>query len=227
MPGDKEHMYADTETLLRRLAAQEHALRMSDEQTARLLSAMQSGYHRHKRIRMYRKVLKSAAALVLLAGAGAAYTLHQDDVTPLAGAGSTEGIPVWRPPAPESTPDMYDTVLNAPAAIQSTPQMATVVPESKLSGKKSARRKTTVEISPDYARMAQLLSRDKTDADELRRTLPVGISVLIPTGDGCITITHRSDVTLEITTPDGSDLQLKAHGDTLPAELRQLLQTTP
>ena len=84
MTPDKNNMHADTEQLLRRLAAQEHELRMSDEQTGRLLASIESGYRRQKRYRMYSRVLQSAAALVLLAVAGAAYTLHHEELEQLA-----------------------------------------------------------------------------------------------------------------------------------------------
>jgi hypothetical protein len=47
MTPDENNMHADTEQLLRRLAAQENELRMSDEQTERLLNSIESGYLRH------------------------------------------------------------------------------------------------------------------------------------------------------------------------------------
>lgn len=103
MTPDENDTHADTEQLLRRLAAQEHELRMSDEQTERLLVSIESGYRRHKRYRIYSRALQSAAALVLLAVAGAAYTLHHEELEQLATDARSQEMPPWCLPAPVDT----------------------------------------------------------------------------------------------------------------------------
>ena len=123
MTPDENDTHADTEQLLRRLAAQEHELRMSDEQTERLLVSIESGYRRHKRYRIYSRVLQSAAALVLLAVAGAAYFQHHEELTQLATDARSQEMPPWCLPAPvapdeaECEEECYDEAgSNTPAA---------------------------------------------------------------------------------------------------------------
>ena len=95
MTPDENDTHADTEQLLRRLAAQEHELRMSDEQTERLLVSIESGYRRQKRYRRYSRALQSAAALVLLVVVGAAYTLHHEELDQLATDARSQEMPPW------------------------------------------------------------------------------------------------------------------------------------
>ena len=134
MTPDENNTHADTEQLLRRLAAQEHELRMSDEQTERLLVSIESGYSRHKRYRIYSRVLQSAAALVLLAVAGAAYFQHHEELTQLATDARSQEMPPWCLPAPvapdeaECEEECYDE------AGSSTPAAGAVAQPIAMSG---------------------------------------------------------------------------------------------
>lgn len=234
MTPDENNMHADTEQLLRRLAAQEHELRMSDEQTERLLNSIESGYLRHKRYRIYSRALQSAAALVLMVVAGAAYTLHHEELEQLATDARSQDMPPWCLPAPvapdeaeceEECCDEADSIT--PVAGEVVPPIAmsgnvrsgssgTAVPESihdatqvatVVPKSKLSKKKKMVKCQsplPDYRSIALLLSQDEPDIAELRRLLCTDMALCIPTSRGGLTVRLRQDGCIEIIPPQGS-----------------------
>lgn len=234
MTPDENNMHADTEQLLRRLAAQENELRMSDEQTERLLNSIESGYLRHKRYRIYSRALQSAAALVLLVVAGAAYTLHHEELEQLATDARSQEMPPWCLPAPVDT---YEAECEEECCDESgsiTPvagevvqpiamsgnvrsgSSGTVVPESihdatqvatVVPKSKLSKKKKMVKCQsplPDYRSIALLLSQDEPDIAELRSLLCTDIALCIPTSRGGLTVRLRQDGCIEIIPPQGS-----------------------
>ena len=234
MTPDENNMHADTEQLLRRLAAQENELRMSDEQTERLLNSIESGYLRHKRYRIYSRALQSAAALVLLVVAGAAYTLHHEELEQLATDARSQDMPPWCLPAPvapdeaECEEECCDESGNiTPAAGEAVQPIAmsggvrrgsseTAVPESihdatqvatVVPKSKLSKKKKMAKCQsplPDYRSIALLLSQDEPDIAELRRLLCTDIALCIPTSRGGLTVRLRQDGCIEIIPPQGS-----------------------
>ena len=234
MTPDENNMHADTEQLLRRLAAQEHELRMSDEQTERLLASIESGYRRQKRYRMYSRVLQSAAALVLLAVAGAAYTLHHEELEQLATDARSQEMPPWCIPAPvapdeaeceEECCDEAGSITPAAGADAQPIAMSgnvrsgsieTAVPESihdatqvatVVPKSKLSKKKKMVKCQsplPDYRSIALLLIQAEPDIAELRRLLRTDIALCIPTSRGGLTVRLRQDGCIEIIPPQGS-----------------------
>lgn len=234
MTPDENNMHADTEQLLRRLAAQENELRMSDEQTERLLNSIESGYLRHKRYRIYSRALQSAAALVLLVVVGAAYTLHHEELAQLATDARSQETPPWCLPAPvapdeaECEEECCDEAGSInPVAGEVEPPIAlsgnvrsgsseTAVPESihdatqvatVVPKSKLSKKKKMVKCQsplPDYRSIALLLSQAEPDIAELRRLLCTNIAVSIPTSRGRLTVRLRQDGCIEIVPPQGS-----------------------
>lgn len=228
MTPDENNMHADTEQLLRRLAAQEHELRMSDEQTERLLNSIESGYLRHKRYRIYSRALQSAAALVLLVVAGAAYTLHHEELAQLATDARSQEMPPWCLPAPvapdeaeceEECCDESGSITPVAGEVVQPIAMSgnvrsgsseTAVPESihdatqvatVVPKSKLSKKKKMVKCqSPlqDYRKLALLLSRPEPDLAELRRMLSTGKPLYIPTDKGGLTVCLRQDGCVEI-----------------------------
>lgn len=234
MTPDENNMHADTEQLLRRLAAQEHELRMNDEQTERLLNSIESGYLRHKRYRIYSRALQSAAALVLLVVAGAAYTLHHEELAQLATDARSQEMPPWCLPAPVAPDEAECEEECCDEAGSITPVAGEVVPPIAMSGNvhsgssetavpesihdatqvatvvpksKLSKKKKMVKCQsplPDYRSIALLLSQDEPDIAELRRLLCTDIAVCIPTSCGGLTVRLRQDGCIEIIPPQGS-----------------------
>ena len=228
MTPDENNMHADTEQLLRRLAAQEHELRMSDEQTERLLDSIESGYRRHKRYRMYSRALQSAAALVMLAVAGAAYFQHDEELTQLATDARSQEMPPWCLPTPVAPDEAECEEECCDEAGSITPVAGEVVQPIAMSGnvrsgssetavpesihdatqvatvvpksKLSKKKKMVKCQSPlqDYRKLALLLSCPEPDLAELRRMLSTGKPLYIPTDKGGLTVSLRQDGCVEI-----------------------------